>query len=68
MLKVLESRRTVITLVCMFILLALGIYLHVDTSGAIAMVCMAVSASNASEGVAKHISQGKSSSTEEKPS
>jgi len=67
MFKIFKSRRASLALIGMFLLLVLGIHLKIDTSGAIATICLAVAGANASEGIAASLAnknQSKSSKDE----
>lgn len=59
MFKILRCRRSSLALIGMILLTVLGIHLRVDTSGAIAMVCMGVAAANASEGIVAKVKEKK---------
>lgn len=62
MLKIFKCRRSSLGLIGMVLIAALGVHLKIDTSGAIALVCLSVAAANASEGMAAKIKAQKSSS------
>lgn len=55
MLKIWNCRRSSLALIGMILLTALGVYLKVDTSGAIAMVVLSVAAANAGQAVGEKI-------------
>ena len=59
MIKIFSCRRSSIALIGMLILLGLGMYLRVDTSGAISVICLSIAAANASQAIGEKFASNK---------
>lgn len=53
--KLWSCRRSMLALIGMLLMAGIGLYLKVDTSGAIAMVVLSVSAANAGQAIGEKI-------------